>query len=71
MILSRLFIGGHREIRRPTIQVDETLMQRIEQARERLRIEGKEVRPIRQLRERLRAETHAAPHWAEGHRASA
>jgi len=50
MFLGRLFIGGYREIRRPVHIVDETLMRRIEQARERLRIEGKEIRPVRELK---------------------
>ena len=52
MNLTRLFIGGHREIRRPIHVVDESLMRRIEEARERLRREGKEVRPVRTLGER-------------------
>ena len=52
MNLTRLFIGGHRELRRPTNVVDESLMRRIEEARDRLRLEGKEVRPVRTVGER-------------------
>lgn len=42
----RLFIGGHRELRRPVNTVDESLMKRIDDARQRLRLEGKDVKPL-------------------------
>ena len=44
----RLFIGGHREIRRPENVVDEALMQRLEDVRSRLRLKGKDVKPLRE-----------------------
>lgn len=47
MSFRRLFIGGYRELRRPVNVIDESLMRRMEQARERLLREGKEARPVR------------------------
>jgi hypothetical protein len=41
--LRRLFIGGYQELRRPVNVVDESLMTRIERAREQLRLQGKDV----------------------------
>lgn len=43
MDLRRLFIGGYQEIRRPVNVVDESLMTRMEEAREQLRLQGKDV----------------------------
>lgn len=43
MDLRKLFIGGYQEIRRPVNVVDESLMTRIEEAREQLRLQGKDV----------------------------
>jgi len=43
MRLDRLFVGGYREIRRPVIPVNESLMSRIEKARQDLLAKGKEV----------------------------
>ncbi|HET8697791.1 MAG TPA: hypothetical protein VFO94_09915 [Gammaproteobacteria bacterium] len=43
MDLRRLFIGGYQELRRPVNVVDESLMTRIERAREQLRLQGKDV----------------------------
>ncbi len=47
----RLFIGGYRELRRPVNVVDESLMARIEAARRRLQLEGKDIKPVRTVRE--------------------
>jgi hypothetical protein len=46
-LMPRLFVGKHRELRRPMNVVDEALMKRIEDAREQLIREGKQVKPIR------------------------
>ena len=43
MDLRKLFIGGYQEIRRPVNVVDESLMTRIDEAREQLRLQGKDV----------------------------
>ena len=43
MDLRKLFIGGYQELRRPINVVDESLMTRIEAAREQLRLQGKQV----------------------------
>ncbi len=43
MQLRRLFIGGYQELRRPINVVDETLMTRIEKAKEELQLQGKDV----------------------------
>jgi hypothetical protein len=43
----RLFVGKHQELRRPMNVVDDALMKRIEAARQRLLLEGKQVKPIR------------------------
>ena len=43
MQLRRLFIGGYQEIRRPINVVDESLMTRIEKAKEELQLQGKDV----------------------------
>lgn len=50
----RLFIGGYRELRRPVNVVDESLMARIEAARRRLQLEGKDIKPVRFVRQRSR-----------------
>lgn len=50
MPMPRLFIGGHRELRRPVNIVDESLMARIEEARHRLELEGKDIKPVRFVR---------------------
>jgi len=49
-LIPRIFIGGHRELRRPENHVDQALMERLEEARERLRREGRDVKPLRSLR---------------------
>jgi hypothetical protein len=41
--LRRLFVGGYQELRRPINVVDESLMTRIEKAREELQLQGKDV----------------------------
>jgi hypothetical protein len=46
MSLRRLLVGGHHELRRPVNAVDESLMRRIEEAREQLRRQGKEIVPV-------------------------
>jgi hypothetical protein len=46
--LRRLFIGGYQELRRPVNVVDESLMTKIERAREQLRLQGKDVIPVLQ-----------------------
>jgi hypothetical protein len=46
MQLSRLFVGGYQELRRPTNVVDESLMSRIDKARDDLRRQGKDVTPV-------------------------
>ncbi len=43
MQLRRLFVGGYQELRRPVHTVDQSLMERIERAREDLRLQGKDV----------------------------
>ena len=60
--MTRLFIGGHRELRRPMNVVDESLMKRIEDARRRLRLEGKDVKP---LRDSLHSERPNAPRGSD------
>lgn len=50
MQMPRLFIGGYRELKRPVNVVDESLMARIEEARRRLQLEGKEIKPVRTVR---------------------
>lgn len=49
-LIPRLFIGGHRELRRPQNHVDQALMERLEEARQRLRLEGRDVKPLLNLR---------------------
>ena len=44
----RLFVGGYRELKRPRIPVDASLMQRIEQARARLI--NHEIKPVLNVR---------------------
>ena len=44
----RLFVGGYRELERPSIPVDTSLMQRIEQARARLT--NYEIQPLLNVR---------------------
>ncbi len=63
MRLSRLFVGGYEEIRRPVIPVDESLIDRIEKARQRLVAEGKEVVSVRVTR---RAEPKTPPPYVRG-----
>ena len=46
MDLRRLFVGGYQELRRPTNVVDESLISRIDKARERLRLQGKDVTAV-------------------------
>lgn len=46
MKLSKLFIGGHKEIKRPVNQVNEGLMQRLEEASRGLRSRGKEITAV-------------------------
>lgn len=46
MKLPKLFIGGHREIKRPVLSGDEALLQRMEQARRELRAHGKDVKAV-------------------------
>lgn len=46
MKLSKLFIGGHRELKRPVNQVNEGLLQRMEEASRELRSRGKEITPV-------------------------
>jgi hypothetical protein len=43
----RLFIGGYRELKRPSNPVDASLMQRIAEARERLN--GDAIKPVRNV----------------------
>jgi hypothetical protein len=45
--LSRLFLGKYEEIRRPVNLVDESLVGRIDKARQELRAQGKEVVSVR------------------------
>ena len=67
MQLRRLFIGGYQELRRPMNVVDETLMTRIEKAREELQLQGKDViavlgpsqEPHKELPEYAREGSHA------------
>lgn len=49
-LIPRLFIGGHRELRRPENNVDQSLMERLEEARERLRREGRDIKPLMSVR---------------------
>jgi len=49
-LIPRIFIGGHRELRRPKNPVDEALMERLEEARQRLRLEGRDIKPLRSVR---------------------
>lgn len=49
-LIPRLFIGGHRELRRPENPIDQALMERLEEARQRLRLEGRDVKPLLGLR---------------------
>jgi hypothetical protein len=46
MDLRRLFVGAYQELRRPTNAVDESLMTRIEKARQHLRLQGKDVTAV-------------------------
>jgi hypothetical protein len=46
MDFRRLFVGGYQELRRPTNAIDESLMARIEKAREHLRLKGKDVTAV-------------------------
>ena len=45
MNLSRLFIGGYQEIKRPRNVIDEALMRRMQEASRRLRSEGIDLTP--------------------------
>lgn len=47
----RLFIRGHRELKRPANAVDHSLMKRIEDAKRRLSLEGKDIKPILGVRQ--------------------
>ncbi len=49
-LVPRLFIGGYRELRRPENPVDQALMERLAEARQRLRLEGRDVKPLLGLR---------------------
>jgi hypothetical protein len=60
--LRRMFIGGYQEIRRPVNVVDESLMTRIEEAREQLRLQGKDV--IAVLQAAPKPEHMHSPHEA-------
>jgi len=57
MQMRRLFIGGYRELKRPVNIVDESLMARIQEARRRLQLEGKEIKPVRTVRQIQRPQT--------------
>ena len=57
-----MFIGGYQEIRRPVNVVDESLMTRIEEAREQLRLQGKDV--IAVLQAAQKPEHMHSPHEA-------
>ena|SRR5690606_38166956 len=46
MKLSKLFIGGHKELKRPVNLVDDGLLKRMEEASRKLRLRGKEVTPV-------------------------
>jgi hypothetical protein len=46
MNFSKLFISGHKEIKRPMNPVDDGLLQRMEEASRRLRARGKEVKAV-------------------------
>lgn len=46
MKLLKLFIGGHREIKRPVLSADGVLLQRMEQAGRELRAHGKDVKAV-------------------------
>jgi hypothetical protein len=46
MKLSKLFIGGHKELKRPMNQVDNGLLKRMEEASRKLRLQGKEVTAV-------------------------
>ena len=65
MDLRKLFIGGYQEIRRPVNVVDETLMTKIAEAREQLRLQGKEV--IAVLQSAPKVEHVHSPHQAANH----
>jgi hypothetical protein len=45
-MFSKLFIGGHYELKRPVNVVDNSLVQRMQEAGRRLRAEGKDVTPV-------------------------
>src|SRR5690606_21556767 len=45
-LVPRLFIGGYRELRRPENPVDQALMERLAEARQRLRLEWRYVKPL-------------------------
>ena len=46
MKLSKLFIGGHKELKRPVNQVDNGLLKRMEDASRRLQLRGKEITAV-------------------------
>lgn len=46
MKLLKLFIGGHREIKRPVLSGNDALLQRMEQAGRELRAHGKDVKAL-------------------------
>ena len=46
MKLSKLFISGHKEIKRPVNKVNDGLLQRMEEASRKLRSRGKEVTAV-------------------------
>ena len=76
MQLRRLFVGGYQELRRPVHAVDESLMRRIEQAREDLRLQGKDVVAVRgvttpapkPMPSYMQAGAHAPSRAADGRR---
>lgn len=46
MKISKLFIGGYQELKRPINVIDDSLVKRMEEAGRRLRSEGKEIPPL-------------------------
>ena len=49
MRLNRVFIGKYEPIRRPINAVDDSLISRIEKARQDLKARGKSVVPVREI----------------------
>jgi hypothetical protein len=49
MRLNRLFIGKYEPIRRPINSVDDSLVGRIQKARQDLTARGKDVVPVREI----------------------